>query len=72
MHHQRAFAIAGDPDGTWVGGVVGGYHSPSEAKRAALQQCERSRVRRQLPDECTLYAVGHEIVWEKPVAASSE
>ncbi|MGE4606245.1 MAG: hypothetical protein AAEJ52_05850 [Myxococcota bacterium] len=72
MPRQRAFAIAGDPDGIWVGSVVGGHRSPAEAERAALQDCERSRARRNIPGACVLYAVGHEIVWEKPVAGSSD
>ena len=58
--------------GVWAGAVVGGHHSPSDAKRAVLKDCERVRRKRDLPGECKIYAVGHEIVWDKPVAESGD
>lgn len=65
MPHQRAFALAGDPDGVWVGATVGGYRSPMEAEREALKQCEQRRAQRKLASECRLYATSHQIVWDE-------
>ena len=63
MPHQRAFALAGDPDGEWVGATVGGYPSPIEAERAALLECEKRRAAQSIDTGCRLYATGHRIVW---------
>lgn len=65
MPKQRALAIAGDPDGVWVGGLVGGHPSQIEVEREALEQCNRRRIAKGLSEECRLYAVGHRIVWEE-------
>ena len=66
MPHQRAFAIAGDPNGQWVGSIVGGYSSPIEAEREALRRCENERSAAHIPSPCQLYASGHRIVWPEP------
>jgi hypothetical protein len=62
MPHQRAFALAGDPEGEWIGATVGGYPSPTEAEQAALRECEKRRASR-IATPCRLYATGHRIVW---------
>ena len=69
---QRAFAIAGDPDGVWAGGIVGGYRSPIDAEREALALCERRRAAKGISTECRLYAVGSQIVWKPAAPAVSE
>jgi hypothetical protein len=69
MTHQRAFALAGDPNGEWVGATVGGYSSPIEAERAALRECEQRRAARRIATPCRLYASGHRIVWDEAEAA---
>jgi hypothetical protein len=66
MPHQRAFAMAGDPNGHWLGSTVGGYGSPAEAKREALRRCEHERAARRMEAPCRIYAVGHQIVWDDP------
>jgi len=63
MPHQRAFALAGDPDGRWVGATVGGYRSPTEAEHEALRRCEHERSASRIEEPCQIYAVGHQIVW---------
>lgn len=67
MPHQRAFALAGDPNGRWAGATVGGYPSPSEAERETLRRCEHKRSARDIEQPCQIYATGHRIVW--PTAA---
>ncbi len=66
MPHQRAFAIAGDPDDRWVGVTVGGYPSPIDAEGEALRRCEHERSARRIEQPCRLYATGHRIVWQDP------
>ena len=63
MPHQRAFALAGDPDGRWVGSAVGGYRSPTEAEHEALRRCEHERAAARIEPPCRIYATGHRIVW---------
>ena len=65
MPHQRAFALAGDPDGRWVGATVGGYRTPIDAEHAALDECEKRRSAHRVESPCRLYAVGHRIVWSE-------
>jgi hypothetical protein len=64
MPHQRAFALAGDPDGRWAGAIVGGYLSPIEAEQEALRRCEHERSAARIEEPCRLYATGHRIVWQ--------
>jgi hypothetical protein len=71
MPRQRAFALAGDPDGVWVGATVGGYMSPAEAERAALKECEERRAAREIPTECRIYASGRSIVWDSAAASGA-
>lgn len=66
MPHQRAFAVAGDPNGRWAGAVVGGYPSPIEAEHEALRRCERERLAAGIEPACQIYATGHRIVWPDP------
>jgi hypothetical protein len=64
MPHQRAFALAGNPDGHWTGATVGGYPSPIDAEREALRRCEHERSAQRIEEPCRLYATGHRIVWQ--------
>jgi hypothetical protein len=66
MPHQRAFALAGDPDGWWVGATVGGYRSPVEAEQEAMRRCVRERSVPRIEEPCQPYASGHRIVWRDP------
>lgn len=72
MPKQRALAIAGDPNGVWVAGMVGGHPSQIEVEREALERCQRKRASRGIAEKCCLYAVGHRIVWQEPESTQPE
>lgn len=63
LPHQRSFALAGDPDGFWVGAAVGGYRSRIEAEQEALRRCEHERTGTEILLPCRIYATGHRILW---------
>jgi len=63
---ERALALAGDPDGLWVGAAGGGGSSRVEAEQKALSACRKQRAARRLQAPCRLYASGDEVVWEGP------
>ena len=63
MPDQRALAIAGDPEGRWVGAATGGHSTLAKAEAGALEQCEERRARRRLPGPCRVYARGAKIIW---------
>lgn len=64
--HQRAMAIAGQPDGTWTYGYGYAFKSTGLAIDKAFEGCNRRRKNRSVPSECRLYAVGNEIVDGNP------
>ena len=63
MRPYRAIAIAGDPDGVWVGAAAGSADSRAEAEQAVLSECRRKRMQRRMQASCRLYAVGDDVVW---------
>ncbi|MFQ5417058.1 MAG: hypothetical protein ACE5FL_08455 [Myxococcota bacterium] len=65
MEPQRAMAIAGEPDGVWVGAVSGGHDTRLDAEQSVLAECRRSRANRRMQAACRLYATGSEIVWKR-------
>jgi hypothetical protein len=65
LRDERALAIAGDPDGLWVGAAAGGAVSLSDAEDVALAECRRKRAMRRMQSPCLLYAVGDDIVWPR-------
>lgn len=72
LPHQRAMAIAGDPNGHWAFGY--GYASASKglAQDAALEQCN-TRKRSLGPDAtCVIYAIGNDVVWKAETVKNPE
>ena len=63
MPPERALAIAGNPDGRWVGAASGGHVSQLEAEQSALAECRERRATRRMQVPCRLYATGEAIVW---------
>ena len=63
LPRQRALAIAGDPNGLWVGAAAGGAAAQTEASERALGECRRKRAQRRMQAPCLLYAVGDDIIW---------
>ena len=65
MPAERALAVAGDPDGHWLGAASGGHRSRDEAEQTVLIECRARRAMRRMQAGCRLYAIGSEIVWER-------
>ena len=65
LPEHRALAIAGDIQlGRWLAGSSGGHATAADAERAALQACARRRHELRAQAQCSLYAIGDEIVWQ--------
>jgi hypothetical protein len=71
---SKAFALAGDPRGRNVIGLVYKMASENEARSTALDYCEEARVARAIDAPCTILAVNDVILSEAfgPVAQHSE
>jgi hypothetical protein len=64
---ERALAIAGElRRDHWVAGASGGHELLADAESAALEECRRRRAQRRMQAPCSLYAVGDEVVWQRP------
>lgn len=66
LPHQRAFVIAGDPEGIWVGGYGYGYRSALKAQDRAMELCNVRKHRVGEDAKCVVYALGNKVVWKKP------
>jgi len=60
---ERAIALAGDPNLTWVAGMAGGLGKKAEAASKALEECKKRRSANRMKMPCRPYAAGDEIIW---------
>jgi hypothetical protein len=59
---NKAFALAGDPEGINATGLVYGLGSTDEARDKALDYCEEQRRVRRIDDPCLVFAVDDHVL----------
>lgn len=69
---KKAFAMAKDPNGRWTYAMGQTRFSQRKANATALSICEAWREKFEVKRQCSIYAVGGYIVWQKTIVRPDE
>lgn len=59
---DKAFAYSADTEGNWAYGIAFGKRGIEKATTEALEKCEQQRLKKNLPDECTVLMLNSKFV----------